>query len=144
ELKVYAALTASPPDTEAAKKLLPDLGNLAKWRHAELWRRAGDGEKAEKLAGEGVSSGKGEVLPLAAQVRILHANGKSEEAKKAFAKLRTVAHSADKDLAIFEPLAPIAAEFGYPEDWRDRPEPATDLGERPPLDELGPFRWSPP
>lgn len=144
ELRVYAALTDSPSDTEAAQKILPDLKDLAKWRHAELWRRAGDGENAEKLAAEAVSSGKGEVLPLATQVRILHANGKSEEAKKAFSHLQTVAHLADTDLAIFGPLAPIAAEFGYPEDWRKQPEPAADLGERPPLEDLGPFRWSPP
>jgi peroxiredoxin len=34
--------------------------------------------------------------------------------------------------------------FGYPEDWRAKPEPAKDIGERPELDSLGPFRWTPP
>ncbi len=144
ELRVYAALTNSPPETEAAKKILPNLKDLAKWRHADLWRRAEEGGKAETIANEAVSSGKGEVLPLATQVRILHSNGKTQEAKKAFDKLRSVAHSADTDLAIFEPLSPIAKEFGYPEDWREQPGSASDLGDRPSLDELGPFRWSPP
>lgn len=144
DLRIYAALTATPPDTEAALKVLPDLKGLAKWRHAALWLRAGDGEKAEKLAAEAVSSGSGEVLPLATQVYVLHANGKPDEAKKAFSKLRTVAHAADTDLAIFDSIAPIAAELGFPAGWQEAPAPATDLGARPELDTLGPFRWSPP
>lgn len=62
----------------------------------------------------------------------------------AFTQLRTVAHSADADLAVFQALAPIAKEFGFPEDWRLAPEAPKDLGERPDLDTLGPFRWTPP
>ena len=38
---------------------------------------------------------------------------------------------------------PIAKRLGYPEDWRTPAPPADDLGERPDLDQLGPFRWSP-
>lgn len=144
ELRVYAALAASPPNTAKALELLPKLKDLAKWRHASLWQRAGKGEEAIKLAGEAVSSGKNEVLPLVTQVRVLHANGEKEKAKEAFTKLRTVAHTADADLAVFKPLAAIAKEFGFPEDWRLAPEAPTDLGERPELDSLGPFRWSPP
>ena len=146
ELRVYAALTASPPDPAKALELLPKLKDLAKWRHALLWQRAGKKEEATKLAGEAVSSGKNEVLPLVAQVRILHANGdkEKEKAKTAFTQLRTVAHSADADLAIFQPLVPIAKEFGFPDDWRLAPATPKDLGERPDLDTLGPFRWTPP
>lgn len=144
ELRVYAALTSSPPDTDRALELLPKLKDLAKWRHASLWQRAGKGDEAIKLAGEAVGSGKNEVLPLVAQVRILHANGEKEKAEEAFTKLRTVAHGADTDLVVFKSLSPIAKEFGYPEDWRLAPEAPKDLGERPDLDSLGPFRWTPP
>jgi peroxiredoxin len=144
ELRVYAALTANPPDTAKALERLPKLKDLAKCRHALLWLRAGKGDEAAKLAGEAVASGKNEVLPLVAQVRILHANGDKEKAKEAFTKLRTVGHGADADLAVFKPLAPIAKEFGWPDDWRLAPETPKDLGERPDLDSLGPFRWTPP
>ncbi|MEX2579897.1 MAG: peroxiredoxin family protein [Verrucomicrobiales bacterium] len=145
ELSVYAALTDAPPDLDTALSLLPGLENVPKWRHATLWLRADDPEEAERLARDAVAAGKNEVLPLATQIRILHANGKSEEAEKAFGRLRSLAHAADPDLAAFEPLAAVAAEFGYPADWRTPPgKPASDLGERPPLDSLGPFRWSPP
>ena len=144
ELLVYAALTADPPDTAKALGLLPKLKDLAKWRHASLWQRAGKGDEAMKLAGEAVSAGKNEVLPLVTQVRILHANGEKDKAKAAFTELRTVAHRADPDLAVLKPLAPIAKEFGFPDGWILSPEPAKDLGERPALDSLGPLRWGPP
>jgi peroxiredoxin/protein associated with RNAse G/E len=144
ELRVYAALTASPPDKAKALETLPKLKDLTKWRHALLWQRAGKGDEAMKLAGEAVSSGKNELLPLVVQVRILHTNGDKERAKAAFTQLRTVAHSADADLAIFQPLVPIAREFGFPDDWRLAPATPKDLGKRPDLDTLGPFRWTPP
>jgi peroxiredoxin len=144
ELRVYAALTANPPDTAKALERLPTLKDLAKWRHALLWLRAGKEDEAAKLAGEAVASGKNEVLPLVAQVRVLYSNGDKEKAKEAFTKLRTVGHGADAELAVFKPLAPIAKEFGWPDDWRLAPETPKDLGERPDLDSLGPFRWTPP
>lgn len=144
ELSVYAALSADPADLAKAHELLPKLKDLAKWRHAALWHRAGKNEEAIKLAAEAVTAAKNEVLPLATQVRILHAAGETEKAKAAFDELRTVAALSDPALPVLAPLAAVAKEFGYPEDWRLAPEPAQDLGERPALDRLGPFRWSPP
>ena len=144
ELTVYEALTREPADLDQAKQLLPDLKDLAKWRHAGLWRRAGDPDKAMQLAAESVKSDAGEVLPLATQVEILYAAGKKDEAKKAFEALRTLAHSADPDLPILKRLEPVAKALGYPDQWKKAPAVAQDLGERPPLDSLGPFRWTPP
>ncbi|MCB1089026.1 MAG: peroxiredoxin family protein, partial [Verrucomicrobiae bacterium] len=77
-------------------------------------------------------------------VDLLKAAGKPKDAREAFDKLRTVAGGADLDLPCLMRLAPLAKEFGYPEDWRTPAPAAGDLGKRPPLDELGPFRWSPP
>ncbi len=144
ELAVYRHLSGSSPDTAAALTLLPNLKNLPKWRHALLWQRAGDGKTAVKLAAEAVAAEKNQVIPLATQVRILHENGEVEKAKEAFTALRSVAASADLDLPIFVSLKPIAKEIGFPEQWQLPREPAKDLGLRPDLGELGPFRWSPP
>ncbi|NNE91502.1 MAG: redoxin domain-containing protein [Verrucomicrobiales bacterium] len=144
ELTVYAAVNQKPePDLAKAHEFLPKLKNLAKERHAMLWSRAGKHDEAVKVAGEAVSGGKNQVKPLVFQVRILAAAGKKDEAKKAFESLRTVAGFADTDLAIFEPLKPIAKEFGFPEKWQ-MPAPSKDMGEQPSLDSLGPFRWTPP
>ena len=144
EARVYAALAAKPADTARAQELLPKLKNLAKARHATLWQRAGNADKAIELAGQAVKEGVNEVHPLAVQVAVLHAAGKTDESRKAFEQLRTVAGGADPDLPMLARLAPVAKEFGYPEDWRTPAAAAADLGKRPPLDQLGPFRWSPP
>ncbi|MDF1740230.1 MAG: redoxin domain-containing protein [Verrucomicrobiales bacterium] len=144
ELTVYSALTAEKPDAALAKENLEKLKNVAKHRHATLWQRAGDNEKAIKLAGEAVSSAKNEVLPLVAQVKILHNAGEKEKATAAFETLRTVAHGADSEIPLITSLNPIATDLGIALPWQKQPAAADDLGERPPLDTLGPFRWSPP
>ncbi len=145
EVSVYAALHAEPKDLKKAQELLPKLKNLAKARHAKLWQRAGKDDEAIKLAKEAVDGGKNEVHPRALQVEILFAAGKLEDARTAFEALRDTAAHADADLPIFKRLAPIAAELGLPKaGWQNAPVVAKDLGERPDLDTLGPFRWSPP
>ncbi len=144
ELTVYESLTAKPADLGRAKELLPDLKNIVKWRHATLWLRGGDPDKAIQLATESVKSDQGEVLPLATQVEILFATGKKDEAKVAFEKLRTLADTADPDIPLLQRLAPVAKALGYATPWTKAPPLATDLGARPPLDSLGPFRWTAP
>lgn len=145
EMTVYASLTSKPQDLKKAEELLPKLKNLAKARHARLWMRAGKMDEAIKLAGEAVSGGKNELQPLAAQVEIFYKAEKKDEAKKAFELLRDVAANADAGLPMLTRLNPIAESLGFPKtDWQNKFVVAKDLGERPPLDELGPFRWSPP
>ncbi|MDF1751645.1 MAG: redoxin domain-containing protein [Verrucomicrobiales bacterium] len=145
ELSVYAALNSTPPDAKKALQLLPKLGRIDKARRASLYQRAGNNDEAVKLAGEAVSSATNQVLPLARQVEILHQAGKSEDAKTAFESLRKVAAHADANIPIFQRLSSLAEGWGYPKsDWKEAPVMAADLGERPDLDSLGPFRWSPP
>lgn len=110
---------------------------------AGLMLKAGKTEEALKKIADRVKDKPGEMLPLAAQTEILFATGKKEEAKTAFEALRSISSAADLDVPPFQRLAPIAAELGIPADWRlPRTLPA-DLGTRPNLDALGPFRWSP-
>src|SRR5690606_26020703 len=66
-----------------------------------------------------------------------------DEAETAFNKLRQQASALDLDLPIARRLAPIAAELGLPSDWRLPYSAPADLGERPDLATLGPFRWHP-
>ena len=44
---------------------------------------------------------------------------------------------------VFERLEELAQHCGVDGDWRISTNPADDLGERPELDSLGPFRWQP-
>jgi peroxiredoxin len=85
----------------------------------------------------------GRVAPLARYVHALWLGGNQDEAKSKFAELRTLAGTADLDVPLLQRLLPIAEAAGLPPDWRTPAPPRDDVGERPPLDSLGPFRWSP-
>ena len=69
--------------------------------------------------------------------------GKQDDAKQAFQQLREISSSIDMASPVFERLKPIAAQLGFSEDWCVNKPPLDDVGERPPLDSLGPFRWQP-
>ena len=123
---------------------------------AQLKRANGDGlalakaqnefgktEDAEKTLESFLKSREKRVHPLAGKIEILWQNKKKEAVRKAFDELREISGDIQFGTPVFDRLTPIAKELGYPTDWRifkDRPD---DFGERPELDELGPFRWQP-
>jgi len=104
---------------------------------------AGEKEAALQAIAEEVESRENQVHTLAVQIEMLHLAGETERAKVAFEKLRSLSGSLQFGAAPFDRLAPIAKELGYPEDWRLAYTPPEDFGERPELDAIGPFRWSP-
>lgn len=105
---------------------------------------AGKKDEAERLARNGASQNKKQVVPAANLVYVLWNLDKQGEAKKLFTELRTLAAVADLDTPVFSRLRPIAEELGWPEDWRTPAATPSDVGVRPPLDSLGPIRWTPP
>lgn len=105
--------------------------------------RAGRTDDALKKAEENVKSNPGEVRALGSQIEAMYAAGRKDEAKSVFEQLRKVSSTVDLDVAPIMRLAPMAAEFGYPADWRLPHDVPADIGTRPNLDSLGPFRWSP-
>jgi len=74
---------------------------------------------------------------------LLAAQGKAEEARKKFDELRVLSAPIDLAAPVFHPLVAMAQEWGLEADWRVEPTLADDIGERPELDNLGPFRWQP-
>lgn len=104
---------------------------------------AGDLEEAIKLAEKAAKSDESQVRPLAILVDLFWRSDRKEEALEQFNKLRTVAAHADLETPMLAKLAPVAEAAGAEADWRTPPAPADDLGDRPPLDQLGPFRWQP-
>lgn len=127
------------------RKALELLGKaeLRKDKLAVVHLAAGDKAKAEQLAQEAVDADKDQAHPLAVQVDVLYRIGKKDQAKSAFEKLRAVTSRADLEAPVFARLAEAAKEFGFGEDWRAVRKDAADVGERPSLDSLGPFRWRP-
>ncbi len=111
--------------------------------HAQWLADAGDLPAAIKLAEKAVKDGPGQVRPVAVMVDLLWRKGDKEAAKKQFKKLRTLAGDADIDTPMLAKLSAVALAAGAKGDWRIKAERASDLGDRPPLDDLGTFRWEP-
>jgi peroxiredoxin len=135
-------ITAAKGNPKAAIPLL-EKGKAPKPEIARAQFLAGERESAEKTAREFAGSNPGEVLPLAHLVNVLWQLGKKEDAAKSFTQLRSVAADADLDNPVVLRLTNAANELGLPADWRLATPPASDIGQRPSLDSLGPFRWHP-
>ncbi|MCA9098605.1 MAG: peroxiredoxin family protein, partial [Planctomycetaceae bacterium] len=110
---------------------------------ARLLSLCNDHVGAVELARKAVETGVNQILPQATLVEVLHRAGKIPETTTEFTKLRSLAGTADLDLPIFERLKPLAEALQYPADWRTPNPPSTDVGIRPDLNSLGPFRWEP-
>ncbi len=111
---------------------------VAEWQLA-----AGNYDKAAELAKKKVSEAPNEVLPLALQAWIQFQHGGPEAAKESFEKLRDLASMAEIQTPPLSRLRWLAESLGHSEDWRKPYKLADDVGPRPSLDSLGPYRWSP-
>jgi peroxiredoxin len=141
ELRLYELVAREKNDD--ATKLLDDLKDISKERLAKLHLKLGDKEKAVKLAKEAVENSTNQVQALAGYVDILVQCEKEEDAKEQFERLRGIASQADLNLPVFDRLKPLAKSLGLTDDWRTPSKPANDVGNRPTLESLGPFRWVP-
>ncbi|WP_299467654.1 redoxin domain-containing protein [uncultured Gimesia sp.] len=130
-------------DFKAGHELLKKAGGADDvYLISVLWK-SGEQEKAEKALRKLIGSHKNEVQPQATLVELLWQADKKEAAKKEFETLRKLSGTLDVDVPLFVRLAPIAKELGFETDWRIENVAATDVGERPDLKTLGPFRWKP-
>ena len=140
-VKCYAALGENNT-VEASKQL--DAAGLPAEREALIRLQLGEREKALTLAQNATKSRANQVLPQAALVRVLHANGKLDQAKAELDKLRPLAARAELDTPLLAALSPIAQQCGATGDWRGAP-PADPLAlPRPKIEGLGPLSWVPP
>jgi peroxiredoxin/tetratricopeptide (TPR) repeat protein len=128
---------------EAAKTEIARTRDLGADRQARIWLQLGDKVKAESLARDAISKDDQQVQPVANLAWVLWQIGKKDEAKKTFEKLRAISSGADLDLPVFARLEPIVRELGLAADWRMALPVRNDVGERPSLETLGPFRWHP-
>ena len=129
-------------DADEFKKQIGKAGKMSREHKSQLYLKVGNKEEAEKLASQSART-EGQVQPLANYVDILWRSGKEKEAVEQFKKLRNISAHIDIERAVFQRLAPVAKKLELPEDWRIEFQPAGDVGDRPSLDTLGPFRWIP-
>jgi peroxiredoxin len=105
---------------------------------------AGEKDEALKKVRDALKNRKNQVRALALGGDLLWLAGFKDEAKTELEKLRALSGEIDLATPVFARLAPIAQQLGWPGDWRVKATPASDIGERPPLESLGPYTWSPP
>jgi len=141
ELKGRKAVAAG--DFKTGLAWLRATDDLTKMDSARVEWQSGNADAAVLTLRDDLKRQKNEVLPLAHYVYALWKAGQKDVAKEEFAKLRTLAGEADLDAPALKRLQPLAGEFGLPADWRTPAPRREDFGPRPPLKELGPFRWHP-
>ncbi|MGE3308807.1 MAG: peroxiredoxin family protein [Limisphaerales bacterium] len=126
-----------------AKEFWDQAPRMPKTRRAYALLQAGLPDDAEKAAREAAEKATNQLHELAVRCDILWQVGKTNEAKEAFASVRAAAGAAETELPILQRLQAVADALGVAGDWRN-PYPApSDIGNRPPLDTLGPRFWEP-
>jgi peroxiredoxin/tetratricopeptide (TPR) repeat protein len=141
ELEVHQALAEGK--LEEAKNLRGKLRKIPEDRLARLDLKLGRNDEALKSAEQFAEKNRKQTQPLALLAEIQWAVGKKEAAQKSLTDLRKIAGGSDAHLPVLERLNPLYAEAGIAEPWRIPTPPATDVGNRPALDTLGPLFWSP-
>ncbi|MEE2887724.1 MAG: alkyl hydroperoxide reductase, partial [Planctomycetota bacterium] len=116
---------------------------LPKFCLAMCYSSIGDHEQARKLIDAEASKNPNRCEVVARQVLIRWASGDEKAAAESFAVLRRAAGTGDLGTPLFARLSSIAESLGYPEDWRTPRQHPDDVGKRPALSSLGPFRWQP-
>ena len=141
--EIDGRLAAQRGDYNEAISLLEQVDNAPVEDVVSLLLAADRTEDAVKRMTAHVDENNNQVRPLAALVLTHWRAGNKDEARTAFELLRRVSSAIDLNVPVFAELAAIASELGYQEDWRVPRQLPRDLGHRPELDSLGPFRWQP-
>lgn len=143
ELQGHIAVAAG--DFKSAFPKFREAGGVDNIYIARIQYLAGEKEQAIKAARDSLNNRTNQTQPLANLVDFLTFVGDEADAKIRFDQLRKISSHIDiKASPVYSRLTPFANKQGLPEDWRDIQPPASDVGDRPSLDALGPFRWQPP
>jgi peroxiredoxin len=140
-----AAAAVHAKDVAKYKETIANAGRIDDTLKQSWLMQAGEVNEAitelEKITQD--SNNENQVRPLAVLVDALWRANRHDDAVAKFQLLRSVAGTADLQTPLLVRLQPVADKAGVGGDWRIPPTPATDIGERPNLDSLGPIRWSP-
>lgn len=104
---------------------------------------AGNYDKAIEAARKKVKDLPGELLPLALVSWLEYQHAGVDAAKESFQLVRALSSQADIETPPLRRMGHLASALGFNKDWRIPCEPASDIGHRPELDALGPYRWHP-
>ncbi|MBI3875157.1 MAG: redoxin domain-containing protein, partial [Verrucomicrobia bacterium] len=141
EVRLVRALESK--QLKAAQEQFAKVKDLSKERQAQYQFAFGEKDKALQLAREAVQAGTNQVRVLANYTDLLYRAGKWKDAYDNFLRLRELASQADIDAPVLQRLAPVAKDLKFGANWRPPLKKPDDVGARPALDKLGPFRWHP-
>lgn len=141
EVQLYRALAGGKLDE--AKALLAKCRDISSERKARILFALGDQAGAIKTAREASDADPAQVQPLANLATLLWQSKQPAAARATFEKLRQLSAGIDLDMPVFQRLAPLVADLKLPADWRVPAVVAGDVGVRPDIKTLGPFRWHP-
>ncbi len=96
-----------------------------------------------ELANAEIKSNPGTVLSRAVATYVHWQAKGAKDVKEDFEKLREAASVSDLSTPVLARLTPLATELGYDTAWAKPFKPQSDVGSRPDLDKLGPFRYAP-
>ena len=140
ELDGYLAILSG--DGTSGVELLEKAKVDAGQRAMQLLR-VGQTDEAVKVATQHVNEQENQTVPLAQLAYIQWQTGDLPSATKTMKRLRKLSASLDLTAAPFSRLSSLAAQLGWTRNWKTSSSAADDVGDRPPLDSLGPFRWQP-
>jgi peroxiredoxin len=141
ELNIWWRIAAG--STNEARELLQNASELPKGQRGRLWHALGDATNCIRIATELAKESTNQAPDLALAAHLCWQAGDANAATNAFRQLRSISSGFDLSTPIFARLAPLAEHFGLPADWRVQPRKKSDVGKRPSLESLGPFRWQP-
>ena len=135
-------LVAEQEYAEAIEKF-NSAGQVDAVYRAYVRHLSGETEEALEEARKYVKTRTNEVQPLANLAWLLWECGEQEEAVLTLCELFLTSNSVDANATFFDRLDPIRKYAQIDTEWPTGNPNSTDLGERPALDSLGPFRWRP-
>ena len=131
-------LDKAKPD--AIRTALDKAKDTPKPRLIRYYLAINDSTKAADLAKSAPQDLDGSI----AQTEAYLAAKKTDEAKKAIARVSDRGYAMDKDLPVIARLDKLATALDLNDGWRKPAPVRTDSGKRPTLDSLGPVHWSAP
>lgn len=100
-------------------------------------------EDSLKLLDQEIEDRPGQLLPLAVKAHVVYQSSGADSAQPVLEEARVLASQADLSTPLLARLQPLVEELGMAQDWKAAYVPASDIGQRPDLNKLGPFRWHP-
>lgn len=117
---------------------------VSEWTRLEWLAQGGEPSEAWKIAEGKINDSPGEVLPLARGAWMLSLQpDKADKLQEVLEKLKPLATKSEQGIGVLDRLKSVLVEKGIVVDWTSPTKEPSDIGERPDLDTLGPFRWAP-